>query len=389
MGGNPPAAKRLCLRPEHLIVFGHLYFYEKLEQMEKPDGPLAGINLKTTIESLVKIGLVVLLLVYSFYLLKPFVVFFLWGMNITVTLFPLYAWQKRRKGIKKGLAASIVTLLLLNVILVPLVFLGESLASGIEYLIDLAQAEGFAIPPPDDSVKEWPLIGDQLHAFWLRASTNLEDVIVQYSPQIQKGLLWFVSALANVGTGFVLFILSIVVAGFFLAYSGSGGKTIRLIAYRLIGRKSAEYLDMTQHTIRNVALGIIGVPMLQSVLAGLGFLVAGVPAAGLWALLAFLLGIIQIGIGPIVIPVLIYVFFEESLLTFILLTIWSAPLFILDNILKPFIFGRHSRVPMLVVFIGSIGGFMLSGIIGLFVGAVILSLGYRFLQAWLQETDQT
>jgi len=131
--------------------------------------------------------------------------------------------------------------------------------------------------------------------------------------------------------------------------------------------------------------------MLQASLAGIGFLVAGVPAAGLWALIAFVLSVIQIGVIPIVILVLIYVFFTSSTLTFVLLLIWCAPILLLDNILKPIIFGRKAQVPMLIVFVGAIGGFLASGILGLFVGAIVLSIGYKLFQIWIageMETDK-
>lgn len=358
--------------------------------MKNSPNLLPGIgDSERAIEIIIKVGLLGLLVTYCFMILQPFLMIIIWALVISVALFPLYAFLERKFRGRKKLAAVVVTLILLAAIILPMVLLGESLAGGIGYLIDLASKEGFSIPPPPAEISGWPVIGSSLHNFWQQASLNLEELIVRYSPELKEVFLWVVSSLANVGTGFLLFILSIVVAGFFLAFAETGGKTMTTVIERLAGDKGEEYLQITRQTIRKVAIGIVGVPMLQSVLAGMGFLMAGVPAAGLWALAAFILGIVQIGLGPVVISVLIYVFVKETTLTFILLTAWSVPIFLLDNILKPIIFGRNAPVPMLVVFIGSIGGFLASGIIGLFVGAIVLTLGYRFFRIWVTDGTQT
>jgi predicted PurR-regulated permease PerM len=151
-----------------------------------------------------------------------------------------------------------------------------------------------------------------------------------------------------------------------------------------MGDHGIETVANAEITIRNVARGILGVAFIQAFLAGLGFLVAGIPGAGLWALFGFVLAIVQIGVGPVVIAVLIYAFLKLSTLTAILLTVWCIPLLLIDNVLKPLLLGRGAPVPMLIIFLGAIGGFISFGTIGLFVGAVVLSLGYNLFLLWLK-----
>ncbi|HEY5140866.1 MAG TPA: AI-2E family transporter, partial [Methylococcales bacterium] len=147
--------------------------------------------------------------------------------------------------------------------------------------------------------------------------------------------------------------------------------------------KGADFADLAEATIRSVANGILGVALIQSLLAGLGFMVAGVPAAGLWALLCLILSIAQIGTAPILIPVIIYLFYTADTFTAIAFLIWCIPLSLMDNVLKPILLGRGVKTPMAVIFIGAIGGLLSSGVIGLFIGAVILSLGYNLFLLWL------
>jgi predicted PurR-regulated permease PerM len=160
------------------------------------------------------------------------------------------------------------------------------------------------------------------------------------------------------------------------------------ICNKLIGEKGDEFAAMAGKTIRTVVSGILGVAFIQSALFGLGMIVAGVPAAGLWAMLALILGIVQIGTLPIAIPLVIYVFATNSTVMAVAFLIWCIIVSPLDNILKPILLGRGAVVPMAVIFIGAIGGFIYSGLVGLFTGAVIFSVGYKLFLFWMEEIKQ-
>ena len=259
-----------------------------------------------------------------------------------------------------------------------------SLSDAVAMIRDTMVSGRSLIPPPDESVKSWPVIGPSLYAFWQHSSENLAEVATEYKEQLMMGLSWFLTTLTNAGMGFLMFLVSIFIACVMLIYAESGSKAITEVAMRVMGNRGAETVNNAELTIRNVARGILGIAFIQAFLAGIGFLVAGIPGAGLWALISFVLAIVQIGIGPVVIGVLVYSFFNLGTIPSVLLTVWCAPLLVIDNVLKPILLGRGAPVPMLVIFLGAIGGFISFGIIGLFVGAVVLSLGYNLFLVWLK-----
>ena len=342
-------------------------------------------NVRKSLEIIIKVGLVLGLIVWCFLILKPFLILTLWGIIMAVAVYPIYVWFKRRMGNRRKLASVVVTLLLLAVILLPIILLGGSLRDAVDTVKDALVGGKGLVPPPPETVKTWPVIGSQFFSIWQSASENLAGFAKEYQSQLMTGLSWFLSTLTNAGLGVLMFICSILISGVILVYSESGGRAAREIAVRLMGEQGIETVANAETTIRNVARGILGVAFIQAFLAGLGFLVAGIPGAGLWALISFVLAIVQIGVGPVIIGVLIYAFLKLSLLTAILLMIWCAPLLVIDNVLKPLLLGRGAPVPMLVIFLGAIGGFLTFGTIGLFVGAVVLSLGYNLFLLWLKN----
>jgi predicted PurR-regulated permease PerM len=343
--------------------------------------------IRKSLEVVVKVGLALGLIIWCFMILKPFLMITLWGIILTVAIYPLFSWLHRILGDRKKLAAILVTIFLVALILLPVILLGGSLFDALGKVKDALVNGRSIIPPPSEAVKTWPLIGNSLFDLWSKASNNLAGFTMDHKDKLMAVLSWFLSALSNAGLGFLMFLASIIISGIFLVYAEKGAEAARLIAVRLMGERGAVTVKKAEVTVRNVARGILGVAFIQAFLAGMGFLVAGVPGAGLWALISFVLAIVQIGIGPVVIGVLIYAFIKLSTLTAILLTAWCVPLLIIDNILKPLLLGKGAPVPMLVIFLGAIGGFISFGTIGLFVGAVILSLGYDLFLLWLKNEE--
>lgn len=340
-----------------------------------------------SLEVTIKIGLVLALLVWCFLILKPFLMITLWSVILAVTIYPLFLWLKKKLGNRGILASVIVTLLLLALILLPVVLLGGSLFQAVTYMKDTLAAGKSLIPPPPESLKSWPAVGMQLFNMWQKASENLAAFAVEHREQLMAGVTAFVSALTNAGLGLFIFLGSIIISGVLLVFADQGGEATRKIAVRLMGERGAVVVANAEITVRNVARGILGVAFIQAFLVGAGFLVAGIPGAGLWALLSFFLAIIQIGVAPVVIGVLIYAYIKLSTITAVLLTVYCIIPMTVDNILKPLLLGRKAPAPMLVVFLGAIGGFIAFGTIGLFVGAVVLSLGYDLFKLWLNETN--
>jgi len=336
-------------------------------------------------EATVHVGLAVLLLYWCFKIGQPFLETIVWGIILAVAIHPGYNRLKSALGGRGRLAATLITLLALLILLVPTYMLSGSLIDTAKEYSTHLEAGTLDVPPPPESVRPWPVIGKPLYNFWRLASNNLGAALNKIAPQLKEYGVPLLSAAAGAGVGILKFVVSIIIAGVMLANDAGGGRVARAIATRLAGERGPAAVELTVATVRSVTLGILGVAIIQTILASLGFIVVGVPGAGLWALLVLILAIVQLPTIIILGPIIIYVFTTSSTIVAVLFAIWSILVGISDAFLKPLLMGRGVDVPMLVVFIGAIGGFMTSGIIGLFVGAIILALGYKLFSLWLEE----
>ncbi len=346
------------------------------------------VFLNRALEATIRIGLVVLMAAWCFQIIQPFITPIVWGMIIATASYPGYRWLLGKFGGRRGLTATLFTLVMLFALITPTLMLAETLADGTQLVKNYLADDNPIIPPPPENVATWPIIGEPLHSFWSLASFNLEAALRQIAPQIKAFGGWLLAAAAAAGLGIIKFVVAILISGVLLANAESAHRTAYAIGKRLAGERGADFADLAEATVRSVAQGILGIAFIQSLLAGIGFLAVGVPGAGLWALLCLLLAVVQIGIGVVVIPIIIYVFYTADTLPAVLFLMWNIPVTVLDNALKPLLLGRGVNVPMVIIFIGAIGGFLTSGIIGLFVGAVILALGYKLFVAWLTEEPQ-
>lgn len=341
--------------------------------------------LNRAIETAIRIGLVAIIAVWCFQIVQPFIVPGVWGVIIAVAVYPGYRRLGTALGERHGLAATLFAVLMLVLLIIPAVLLTGTLVDGAQWLAEGLRTGTLSVPPPPESVSRWPLIGENLHRFWTEASQNLEATLRTIGPQFKALGSWLLSAAAGAGLTILQFVLAVIIAAVLLAHASGSEHVAQVIAARLVGDRGVEFTHLAEATVRSVTRGILGVALIQSLLAGLGFLAAGVPGAGLWALFCLLLSVIQIGIFPVSIPILIYVFTTADTLTAVAFMIWILLVGALDNVLKPILLGRGVEVPMAVIFLGAIGGFLSSGIIGLFVGAVVLVLGYKLFLAWLNE----
>lgn len=344
--------------------------------------------LQNAVEAAIRIGLVAILVFWCYAIVKPFVTPIIWGIIIAVAINPLYQRLNAMLGERRTLAAFLITLAFLVVLIIPSVMLAATLLDSVQFLARGFISGTLTVPPPPASIAEWPIVGMPLAEFWELASSNIEGALQQIAPHLKVVGSWLLSTASGTGLGMLQFIVAVIISGVLLAHVDGCKQFAESIMRRFAGERGSRFIKLSEATVRSVALGILGVAAIQSLLAGLGFIVAGVPAAGLWALLCLLLSVIQVGITPIVIPIIIYLFHTADTFTAVAFLIWSIPVGLLDNILKPILLGRGVATPMAVIFIGAIGGFLASGVVGLFIGAVILSLGYELFMAWLQEGEQ-
>ena len=343
------------------------------------------VFMRRTVEAAIRVGVIAGLVAWCFLIARPFLVPIVWGAIIAVAVFHGYDKLQTVLGGRRITAAVLITLLMLLLLVVPSVLLGDSLVSGARNLVDSFQRGELQIPPPPESVSGWPLVGEPIAKAWTLLSQDLEEALRQVSPLLKGFGLGLLTAAAGAGLALLQFVLAILISGAFLANSEAAGRTTQTVARRFAGERGLEFARIAEKTVRSVASGILGVALIQALLAGLGFLVAGVPAAGLLTLVCLLFGVIQLGVVIVLIPVVIYLFSTADTLTAVGFLIWAILVAPVDNILKPLLLGRGVDVPMLIVFVGAIGGFLNAGIIGLFIGAVVLALGYKLFFAWVTE----
>ena len=345
------------------------------------------LKFEKIVDFMIRIGVLVLLFSWCFDILKPFILILIWAVVIAIAIYPIHSlFVKVFRG-RKVLAIIFLTLLLLSIIIIPSVLVSYSLYEGVSHFKEIYQSGQPLIPPPGASTKDWPSIMNPVINIWEEASSHLQDTVIKYSGEVKTVGAWSISALGGIGKGILMFNISIIVAGVLLGYSNSLADVSRKIFNKLAGNNGDEFAEITVVTIRNVVKGVLGVAIIQSIIAGIGFYFAGVPFAGLWTVICLILAIIQVGIGPVAIPVAIYMFSVTDTSTAIILAIWLGIALLSDNVLKPILLGRNAPAPMMVIFIGSIGGFIYNGFLGLFLGAVILTLGYKLFIGWLNTEN--
>jgi predicted PurR-regulated permease PerM len=341
-----------------------------------------------TIEAAIRLGLLLLLAAWCFKILTPFIVPIVWAVIIAVAIFPLFVKLKFAMGGRNKLAAMVYTLITLALLITPAVLISNSVIESSHVIAERYEAGELVIPPPKDKVKEWPLIGEQAYTLWSQASENLESTIRKYNDETKKIGKVLISGAAGAAGGIVEFVLSIIISGILVANAaGAYDVTIKFFTRLTNAASGKVYADLAKATIRSVAQGVLGVAIIQAVLSALGMMIMGVPAWGLWTLIILVLAIAQLPPLLVLGFVCAYVFSVADTTPAVIFFIYSMIISGSDSFLKPLFLGRGMTTPMPVILLGAIGGMLASGIIGLFVGAIILALGYELFMEWLNKTE--
>ncbi|HZZ11489.1 MAG TPA: AI-2E family transporter [Paraburkholderia sp.] len=342
---------------------------------------------KELLDVLIRAGLVAVLAMFCFRIFVPFLDLMIWSLILAITLYPLQVSLRRRFPGKDGLIATLIVVLAFGIILVPTYLLGVAVADSIERAMAVFKSGEFRIPPPADSIASWPLVGQRVYDFWLQASTDLTGLVQKFAPQLKDVGLALLGTVTGLGAGLLLFFVALIVAGILMAHGEKGHGSAVLIASRISGPENGPPIaQLCTATIRAVAQGVVGIAFIQMLLIGVGFVVMGVPGAGLLALGVLLLGIMQLPATLITVPVIVFVIATRGVTT--ATVIFSVYVFVAglaDNVLKPLLLGRGVAVPMPVVLIGALGGMVTGGVIGLFIGPVMLSIGYQLFWRWVKD----
>lgn len=343
------------------------------------------------LDVLIRAGLIVALTALCYRVLSPFLTLMVWALILAITLYPLHQTLARAMRGKQGLAATVLVILGVLVIVTPTALLMNSLGDSVRGLIHSVQNNTLVIPAPRESVKAWPVVGERIHATWSAAHTNLPTLVESWQPKIGNLAETALAVVASIGGELLLFLASFIIAGIVMAYGAAGAAAARAIFARIAGEKRGEALaDLSTATTRAVAQGVIGVALIQAILVGGALLVASVPLAGILAIITLVLGIAQVPALIVTLPAIGYIWWSADYSTgmatthtIILVIVGMA-----DNVLKPLLLGRGVDAPMPVILFGALGGMASGGILGMFVGATLLALGYRLFMSWVADNEE-
>ncbi|GGA65398.1 AI-2E family transporter [Neiella marina] len=344
-------------------------------------------QISTYVESALRIGVIALLIFWSYSIIKPFVLVVVWGAIIAVALYPLFLKFRNLLGGNNKLASILFTIIALAILITPTAMLVNSTVDSAKDLRHKVETGTLQVSKPDEKVKDWPVIGEQVYDIWDDASQDIEMAYERHQKTLDPLKDKAIAAISGAGAGIGMFLVAIIIAGVFMAFADGCAAAVKKFGQRMAGETGAKFATLSSATIKSVAQGVLGVAFIQACAGGLVMILAGIPAAGLWALAIMILSTVQLGIGItlIVIGTASWAFSNISMAAAIAYTIAMVVVALADNVLKPILMGRGVDVPMLVIFLGAIGGFVSSGIVGLFTGAVILVITYEIFIHWLNK----
>ncbi len=338
------------------------------------------------LDVLIRAGLILALVVLCYRIFAPFLALMVWALILAINLYPLQQKLAAKMGGKQGLTATLLVLAGIALIVVPTTVLVTATGDSISELIQGARDNTLNVPAPKAGVAEWPLIGKKVHAIWTQAHADLPAFVQGMQPKIGELAKQGLGVVANIGGELLMFLGSFIVAGIFMAFGESGGESSRAIFERIAGTThGAEFATLATATIRAVALGVIGIAFIQAILVGFALLIADIPFFGLLTVVMLVLGIAQLPALIVTLPAIGYIWSSGDYTTApaVLYTVLLVVAGLADGVLKPLLLGRGVDAPMPVILIGALGGMATTGIVGMFVGAVLLALGYQIFMGWV------
>jgi predicted PurR-regulated permease PerM len=344
------------------------------------------------LDVLIRAGLILAMVTLCYKFFAPFLPITVWALILAVTLYPLHQFIAQKLGNRQGLASVLLVVLGFALLVAPTAVLMNSLGDSVKQLIADVQANTLDIPAPRDSVANWPVVGERVHAIWSQAHADLPSLVQSMQPKLGDFAKDALSFVAGIGGALLQFLFAFVIAGIIMARGSSGGRGSRAIFRRIVGdSRGAQFAKLSVDTIRTVAVGVIGIAFIQAILVGLCLLVAGVPWAAVLAFVVLVLGIAQVPALIVTLPAIIYIWWSGdhgtvASITYTVLLVVSG---MVDNVLKPFMLGRGVDSPMPVILLGALGGMAVAGILGMFIGATLFALGYQIFMGWVAEgTDE-
>lgn len=341
---------------------------------------------RNMVEAALRIGLIFLLLLFTFDIVRPFLIPLAWGGIIAIAAFPLTRHLEGWLGGRRKLASTLVTAFLILILVVPCYLLTEALVYAAKtFSLGVSSGE-LQIPGPSDNVARWPVIGERLHEAWSLAHNNLQEAVAQAAPRL-KTLAATIAGTVGAGlVSVVMFVISLLVAGGFMAYADTSAATVHRLFVRLGGlNPGGEWAQMCVLTVRSVLQGVVGIAVIQAALCAVGLFALGIPGAPIWTALILLLAVAQLPTILVVAPIVLYAFNHYETTPAVIFTVWMVVAGVSDTFLKPLLMGRGVDIPMPIILMGAIGGLIAAGVIGLFAGAVVLAIWYKLFNSWMAQ----
>lgn len=354
----------------------------------EPDLEMENRLFQKLLDSFIRAGLIVALVVLCYRIFSPFLHLIIWALILAVTFYPLHQKIAGKIRGKQGLAATLVVVAGIILIVVPTAILASSLGDSIQIMLINMKNNTSQIPEPSMAIKEVPIIGSKIYDVWSMAYTDLPALVKSMQPKIGNIAKEALSVVAGIGGVILKFMFSFIIAGIIMAYGKSGAESAQVISRRIVGlEKGDRFARLSTATIRSVALGVIGVACIQAIVIGLVFILAGIPWTGVLSMVVLILGIVQVPAAIVTLPAIAYIWISDAYGTApavaytVLIIIGSM----VDNVLKPIMLGRGVDAPMPVILLGALGGMASAGILGMFIGAIFLALGYQIFMSWVND----
>ena len=330
------------------------------------------------------------LIVASIYILKPFLPAIVWAVMIVIATWPILLWLQHSLWGSRLLATIVMTVLLLLILILPLTFATTSIISNADEIATWTRwLMSFELPSAPQWLTDLPMIGEPVRQAWTKfTNLGIRDLWAQAAPYAFDATKWFIAQAGGLGSVILHFVITVVAASILYADGERAAALLRRFGRRLAGDRGENSVLLAGQAIRSVALGVIVTALVQAGLGGIGLAIAGVPFAPLLVAIMFVLAIAQIGVWPVMFGAVIWLFWRGDTAWATFLLVWSMPVVIIDNFIRPFLIKRGADLPIILIFVGVIGGLLGFGLVGIFVGPVVLSVAYTLLNAWMAEDPE-
>jgi predicted PurR-regulated permease PerM len=331
--------------------------------------------------------LLVVLIGGALWIVRPFVMPTVWASMLVVATWPLLLRLERIFGGRRGAAATGMTVALILVLLVPLsLAIGAVVANADDVSAKVEELKSYQVPPPPHFLEKVPLVGERLVARWREAQAGGPGYLTaKLSPFLSGAVRWLIASAGSAGRLTVDLLITVVVAAILYVNGDRAAKGLSMFATRLIGKRGDHVVRLGGQAIRGVALGVVVTALAQGAAAGLGLLVVGIPYPLALTALCFVLAVAQIGPLPVLLPAVIWTWWDRGTVWGVGFLVWSVLVGLINNFLQPVLIKRGADLPMLLIFVGVVGGLVSAGIVGIFVGPVLLAVTYTLLVDWVRE----